>query len=1295
LHKADQRFDAKIHKRNRLLEETVVRKFFTASKPGVCAGLWTAALLLLVNCPIPLGDDWTIPDPKNRSPYVVVYELQSYVPVPVAGETPVFALDRADLKVTVAWQNGEGTAIEGPFVFERYAAYRAEITLEVQNDYLFDSERPFEYVDGTKIISQSSEDNADRHKRVVRVEYAPAQGPRTVDELDLSKYIAKPKTGWVPTLSFVGAQYIGSVQWSVVSDAGAGSAGSSANGAYKPKTKYQATVALSALSGWTFTGLKDGDFYYTDEEGSEGKTRVSNDANGLATILFEVTDPTYIEEINLQDYVPVPMAGETPVKSAVTRESVKIAVKWTDGAGNEAPAAFETGAAYRAEITLIADVEKGYVFSPNFKAAYPDKTVIAQTLKAGATNDTWIVNTEYKPSVMALPVPETNRDLSHYLPRPVGGGDPVWYFTGLYYNGSVVWTETNGGAVHGGPFRTNTAYTATVTLSPAAGYTLAGLGADFFIHNGDSEALVAYAGDSRTARIAFSIAKSPIPSPVNLAAYLDTPETGKMPPASLKTSTESPFAGTVSWQDFVGGNWSPTTGKFKLGRSYKAEVTLSAAANYTLEGLREDSFTHEGAKEGTSPSYNPDSRAVTIEFEIAQGTIPESIDLTLYLAAPSTGGTPQTKLSVPVGSPIAGKVIWTPPHDNFVAGTSYTATVILSPAEGYTLEDMKEVQHDGALSSDDGVVYDTAAGTATAELQFLVAEVPIPSPVNLTAYLDAPESGKKPQSKLNTPAIPPFTGDVIWTPPHGNFVAGTSYTATVTLNPREGYTLEGLEQGDFYHNATEEVTYNPSSNTVNIVFGEVPRDVISGVVDLGLYLPVPAIGVAPKKTLSVPVGSSFTGTVSWKDTGNDAWSDIKPFLMEGAYTATIALTPRSSYKFAEDIAFSHSGIAGEVVFGSGAPVTVTLPFEPFMPRITVAKFGSDQNADGSVMKALDTYQDTYGLFITLPGGNEFSPESIGGPAGNASLSAGARFSRLVIDGDDSATTATEKKYVRLAAKRPFIEVRAGMTVTLKNFHITGNDGNEYPVIRVMAGGTLNLENVVITGNTNTSILYPAGGMLIEGKVNMTGREVSENTFTSSSPGAGGVYIRSGGEFTMTNGKIDGNTGIGANVAGGVYIEEGKELEEGFVMDGDSSSVSDNKGSYTYPADSTLNCAGVVALGTFKMKGGIIAGNTVPGEGVHGAVAVGEGALNYKPTSKFIMSGKARVDGNNSVYGPITVEGVLTGKTPVATFEARAFKESGGSDRPIRVLLGEDVSEAANKFAISSGKTIGTDGWCAW
>jgi hypothetical protein len=424
--------------------------------------------------------------------------------------------------------------------------------------------------------------------------------------------------------------------------------------------------------------------------------------------------------------------------------------------------------------------------------------------------------------------------------------------------------------------------------------------------------------------------------------------------------------------------------------------------------------------------------------------------------------------------------------------------------------------------------------------------------------------------------------------------------------------------------------------------------------------------------------------------------------MEGEYTATVTLSPGASYQFAEDIAFSYSGIAGTIVSRSGDQVTVTIPFEPFMPRITATTFGSDKT-DGSVMKALDTYEDTYGLFITLPGGNESSPEFIGGPAGNASLSAGARFSRLVIDGDKSATPATEKRYVKLAANRPFLEVSAGMTVTLRNLHIEGKADNEYPVIRVMEGGTLNLENVVITenkntGNTNTSILYPAGGMLIEGKVNMTGGKVWKNKFTltSSSPGAGGVYIRSGGKFTMTNGKIDENTGSGSKVAGGVYIEEGKELEEGFVMDGDSSSVSDNKGSsYTYSADSTLKCAGVVALGTFRMKGGIIAGNTVPGEGVHGAVAVGEGALDYKPTSKFIMSGKARVDRNNSVYGPITVEGVLTGTIPVATFEARAFKELGGSDKPIRVLLGEDVSEAANKFAISSGKTIGTNGWCEW
>jgi hypothetical protein len=62
---------------------------------------------------------------------------------------------------------------------------------------------------------------------------------------------------------------------------------------------------------------------------------------------------------------------------------------------------------------------------------------------------------------------------------------PVTYFfppQWPQYTGNVVWTT--GGVPHNGLFQEDMTYTATVTLTAASGFTITGVGADAFSHEG-------------------------------------------------------------------------------------------------------------------------------------------------------------------------------------------------------------------------------------------------------------------------------------------------------------------------------------------------------------------------------------------------------------------------------------------------------------------------------------------------------------------------------------------------------------------------------------------------------------------------------------------------------------------------------------------------------------------------------------------------------------------------------------------------------------------------------------------
>ncbi|MDR2102732.1 MAG: hypothetical protein LBP42_01370, partial [Treponema sp.] len=77
-------------------------------KPGLWTVLWGAIMLITAGCPMPIGDNYEIPT-TGRASYVSGYNLQTYVPVPVAGERPVTQVtNRADMDIRVMWKNEAG-----------------------------------------------------------------------------------------------------------------------------------------------------------------------------------------------------------------------------------------------------------------------------------------------------------------------------------------------------------------------------------------------------------------------------------------------------------------------------------------------------------------------------------------------------------------------------------------------------------------------------------------------------------------------------------------------------------------------------------------------------------------------------------------------------------------------------------------------------------------------------------------------------------------------------------------------------------------------------------------------------------------------------------------------------------------------------------------------------------------------------------------------------------------------------------------------------------------------------------
>jgi hypothetical protein len=212
-----------------------------------------------------------------------------------------------------------------------------------------------------------------------------------------------------------------------------------------------------------------------------------------------------------------------------------------------------------------------------------------------------------------------------------------------------------------------------------------------------------------------------------------------------------------------------------------------------------------------------------------------------------------------------------------------------------------------------------------------------------------------------------------------------------------------------------------------------------------------------------------------------------------------------------------------------------------------------------------------------------------------------------------------------------ITVGSNVTLVLRNITLQrGAGSNNVALVIVDNGGKLELEEGArITGNISYSNSFDTsgGGVYIAsgGIFTMTGGEISGN----GAYYGGGVYIATGGIFTMSGGAIAGNTAFHTTSSsfyyaygGGVYVGPGGI----FTMNGGE--IADNEVGARYPYG-----GGVSVSGTFTMYGGKISGNMAKplylaqneGNNAHG------GGVSVHSSGTFTMYGGEISDNNVTGY----------------------------------------------------------------
>ena len=235
--------------------------------------------------------------------------------------------------------------------------------------------------------------------------------------------------------------------------------------------------------------------------------------------------------------------------------------------------------------------------------------------------------------------------------------------------------------------------------------------------------------------------------------------------------------------------------------------------------------------------------------------------------------------------------------------------------------------------------------------------------------------------------------------------------------------------------------------------------------------------------------------------------------------------------------------------------------------------------------------------------------------------------------------------------QPLVRVEDGGNFTLAGGGILTNNTADYGGgVYVGSGGTFTMSGGILTNNTADY----GGGVYVHYDTSDTGGGVCMfgGTFTMSggkissntADDGGGVYMF-GGTFTMSdNAAISGNTADYGG--GGVYVSVGSTFEmSGGTISGNAASGS------TAPSPSSSGCGGGVYLqgGTFTMSGGKISSNTADYGG--GGVFMFPGT--FKMSGGKISSNTADVGGGVGMF-----DGTFTMSDNAAIFGNRA-DEGGG------------------------------------
>lgn len=377
---------------------------------------------------------------------------------------------------------------------------------------------------------------------------------------------------------------------------------------------------------------------------------------------------------------------------------------------------------------------------------------------------------------------------------------------------------------------------------------------------------------------------------------ITVPVQGAIPATTIESTDQ--YTASIVWQN------SPIV--FSGNTSYIAVITITPRRGFVLSSIPKNFFSVVGAVSTTNAQGSGVITAIFPPTETIPLTVSDPV-LTLskpYDANTSATVTPGVLSGVVAGDDVSVSAIAT--YDSASVGTNKTVTVT------YTL--------DGANAAN--YIKPTDFVVTTGE----ISSIPIDAP---TLNIESPAPGATPISSIDNPE---YSAVIAWENNPIVFSPGTSYTATITLTPKEPYTTVGLPV-DFFSVPSAVARYEAGGNTVVAVFPP------TGTIALTISDPTVTLSKQYDETTSAAVTLGIlTGVVVGDDVSVAVTATYDtPLLGTGkTITVTYALSGAQSTNYVKPADYTVT--TGEIV---AAEALVSPSFTPTTSRIPLTLAHTD------------------------------------------------------------------------------------------------------------------------------------------------------------------------------------------------------------------------------------------------------------------------------------------------------------------------------------------------------------------